>query len=194
MGQTSKELLQLEHKNTSTSQLESALLVNKSKSSSQTKKQHPEGKAQIAPIPKSQVLGKVKDFLGVISEANERLQFDAKDSSKNYDIEVLTGNESEIIEMDLMLGIAELHTPEAVAAAECAISGLQPVIQSASSSSESESDGSSVDDDNSSDEDDADSDGKRSCPFGKKSKSVKDNFSKEGNHHSKKRSKIVELS
>ncbi|KAJ0018426.1 hypothetical protein Pint_11333 [Pistacia integerrima] len=59
-------------------------------------------------------LGKVKDFLGVISEANKRLQLDAK---------------------DLMLGIADLHTPKAVTAAESAVAGNQPVISLAASNS-----------------------------------------------------------
>ncbi|MCI30939.1 hypothetical protein A2U01_0052150, partial [Trifolium medium] len=44
-------------------------------------------------------LGKVKDFLGVMSEANKRLENDAKDHPEEYDIEELTGNESEVIEM-----------------------------------------------------------------------------------------------
>ncbi|KAF7150333.1 hypothetical protein RHSIM_Rhsim02G0173400 [Rhododendron simsii] len=44
-----------------------------------------------------------------------------QDNANDYDIEALTGNESEYIEMDLMLGIADLHTPEALAAAESAI-------------------------------------------------------------------------
>ncbi|KAG9154090.1 hypothetical protein Leryth_000595 [Lithospermum erythrorhizon] len=74
-----------------------------------------------------------------MSEANGRLQLDAKDSSEKYDIEVLDGNGSEYIEMDLMLGIADLHTPEAVAAAESVIAGNQPVISLAGASSESES-------------------------------------------------------
>ncbi|XP_058201432.1 uncharacterized protein LOC131316169 [Rhododendron vialii] len=90
------------------------------------------------------VLGKAKDFLGVFSEANKRLE----DNANNYDIEVLTGNESEYIEMDLMLGIADLHTPEALAAAESAIRGYQPVISlSTLSSSDDSSDDESTDDD-----------------------------------------------
>ncbi|KAK3001973.1 hypothetical protein RJ639_022282 [Escallonia herrerae] len=71
------------------------------------------------------VMGKVKDFLGIMAEANKRLQLDARDKSEDYDIEALTGNESEYIEMDLMLGVADLHTPEAVAAAESALAGYQ---------------------------------------------------------------------
>ncbi|KAM1031169.1 hypothetical protein TB2_034438 [Malus domestica] len=114
MGNTSKDLLQFEHKRASTSPLESTLLVCKNAS---TKKAQP---GPALPLPKSQVLGQVRDFLGVISEANERLKQDAKDNPENYDIEVLTGNESQVVNMELMLGVADLQTPEAVAAAESA--------------------------------------------------------------------------
>ncbi|BFG15660.1 hypothetical protein CerSpe_019340 [Prunus speciosa] len=130
----------------------------------------------------SAVLGKIRDFLGVISEANERLEKDAK---------------------DLMLGVADLQTPEAVAAAESAVSGYQPVIPLAVSSSEEESQDSS-DNDSSSDEDDDDSsseedesdaeDKKTSSPVKLKTpKSDKDNSSDVRNGRSKKRPKIVEL-
>ncbi|XP_021814507.1 dentin sialophosphoprotein-like [Prunus avium] len=147
-----------------------------------------------------------------VSNSNERLEKDAKDNSKNYDIEALTGNESQVIEMDLMLGVADLQTPEAVAAAESAISGYQPVIPLAVSSSEEESQDSSDndsssdedDDDSSSDEDDDDSsneedesdaeDKKTSSPVKLKTpKSDKDNSSDVRNGRSKKRPKIVEL-
>ncbi|KAJ6764964.1 hypothetical protein OIU74_023772 [Salix koriyanagi] len=121
------------------------------------------------------VLGKVRDFLGVISEANKRLQADAKENSEEYDIEVLTGNESEVVEMDLMLGIADLHTPEAVAAAEAAIAGSQSMIslaacssetESEDSSDESESDDGASDDTESNGEDNAD-DNIKTCMSGK---------------------------
>uniref|UniRef100_A0A803LRZ4 Uncharacterized protein n=1 Tax=Chenopodium quinoa TaxID=63459 RepID=A0A803LRZ4_CHEQI len=72
-------------------------------------------------------LGKVKDFLGLISEANKTLQLNAKDKPEEFDIEVLHGNESEYIEMELMLGVADLQTPEAMEAAEAAMAGNQPV-------------------------------------------------------------------
>ncbi|KAJ4716082.1 DVA-1 polyprotein [Melia azedarach] len=124
MGGTSKDLLHLEHKHSSTPSLESTLLVcNRKGSHTKPKKPNRDEKPSCESVPKSQVLDKVKDFLGVISEANKRLQLDAKDSAQDYDIEVLTGNESEVIEMDLMLGITDLHTPEAVGAAEAAIAG-----------------------------------------------------------------------
>ncbi|XP_038683483.1 uncharacterized protein LOC119983823 isoform X2 [Tripterygium wilfordii] len=123
MGRTSKDLLALEHKNSSaTSSIESALLVCKKDTSAQDKQPELEKKPVTASLPQSQVLGKVKDFLGVISGANRMLELNAQDKSMDYDIEALTGNESEIIEMDLMLGVADLHTPDAVAAAESAIS------------------------------------------------------------------------
>ncbi|XP_034682070.1 uncharacterized protein LOC117911754 isoform X2 [Vitis riparia] len=154
-----------------------------------------------------EVLGKVKDFLGVISEANKKLELDAKDDSgKDYDIEVLTGNESEYIEMDLMLGIADLQTPEAVAAAESSIAGFQPVAPLAGCSSGTESEDSS-DYDDSDNDDDEDSDGdknddknnNKACSVvkHKRSKSAHGDSSMEvpqKNGGSKKRPKIVELS
>ncbi|KAM1986982.1 hypothetical protein ACFX15_034304 [Malus domestica] len=220
MGNTSKDLLQFEHKRASTSHLESTLLVCKNAS---TKKAQPEGKPGPAlPLPKSQVLGQVRDFLGVISEANERLKQDAKDNPENYDIEVLTGNESQVVNMELMLGVADLQTPEAVAAAESAIVGCQPVIPLAINSSGEESEDSSdgdsssddsddedgSDDSSSNDNDDEDSDEIKDDTIDKEDKkttsharlktrkSDKDNSMSEdaGNNRSQKRPKIVELS
>ncbi|XP_059653954.1 histone deacetylase HDT2 [Cornus florida] len=196
----SKVLLQLEANN-SPSALESKLLVCKNNEllqSQTTKSQPPNGESMPSSVPKSQVLGKVKDFLGVISEANERLQVDAKDSSKDYDIEVLTGNESEYIEMDLMLGVADLHTPEAIAAAESAIASYQPMIPLAGSSSGTESEDSSddSDDDNDESDDDDDDDNDTCSPTkGKRSKPDEDNLPSESsrNRQSKKRPKIIEL-
>ncbi|XP_031262817.1 ATPase family AAA domain-containing protein 2-like [Pistacia vera] len=121
------------------------------------KKPNPDEKPVFNPLLRSQVLGKVKDFLGMMSEANKRLQLDAKEKAQDYDIEVLTGNESEVIEMDLMLGVADLHTPETVMAAESAIAGNQPMIPFAASRSGTDSEGSSEDsgdDDDDKDEDD----------------------------------------
>uniref|UniRef100_A0A2P2J8M6 Uncharacterized protein MANES_10G087700 n=1 Tax=Rhizophora mucronata TaxID=61149 RepID=A0A2P2J8M6_RHIMU len=153
------------------------------------------------------VLGKVKDFLGVISEANRQLEQDAKDNSHKYDIEALTGNESEVIEMDLMLGIADLHTPEAVAAAESATDHGQLVIPASASSSETESEGTSDDDD---EENATDSDFGAADDFNngnnddnrtwsslrdKVSKCGQDSSSKApGSNRPKKRPKIVEMS
>ncbi|KAF5445911.1 hypothetical protein F2P56_031586 [Juglans regia] len=188
MGRTSKDLLHLERKNPSTTPLESTLLVCKKNSLAQTQELLPDGKPITAPPPKSQVLGKIKDFLGAISEANERLQLGAKDNSENYDIEVLTGNESAVIEMDLMLGVADLHTSEAVAAAESAIAGFQPVIPLACSTS-------GTDSEDSSDDDSDDGNGETCSPVTlKTSKSGHDNCSSEDNViRSKKRPKIVVL-
>ncbi|KAK6943689.1 NOP protein chaperone 1 [Dillenia turbinata] len=153
--------------------------------------------------PSSIVMGKVRDFLGVMAEANKRIELDAKENSgKSYDIEELTGNESEYIEMDLMLGIADLHTPEAVAAAQAAIAGSQPVISLAGANSESElesnSDGGSSDeeDDNT---DDVGKDDRSTClpsnsegPESVKAESLSEAL---GNRHrNKKRQRIVELS
>lgn len=71
----------------------------------------------------------------MLSEANKKLEVDAKENPKKYDIEELTREDSEYIEMNLMIGVAELYSSEAVAAAESAIARQQPVIPLASSSS-----------------------------------------------------------
>ncbi|KAK3022847.1 hypothetical protein RJ639_046992 [Escallonia herrerae] len=140
----------------------------------------------LEPVP---LMGKVKDFLGIMAEANKRLQLDARDKSEDYDIEALTGNESEYIEMDLMLGVADLHTPEAVAAAESAVAFYQTVIPLAADNCLTESDDSSGDDNH---------DDKATCSPTKlkRTKPTEDQFSGETpkNHKSKKRSKIIELS
>ncbi|CAM8922443.1 unnamed protein product [Rhodiola kirilowii] len=189
---TSKDLLHLEHANSPASALESTLLVCGGKSNSQPTKSASslqDGKPVTAPTPRSEVLGKVENFLGVISEANKRLQEEAKDkSSDDLDIEVLTGNESQYIEMDLMLGVTDLHTPEAVAAAESAISGYQPVIHLLDGSSDE--DGSSdVESEDSSDEDkDAEDEKKVNSEANPSRKDSESEAPK-----SKKRPRIVEL-
>ncbi|AES71707.2 hypothetical protein MTR_3g080910 [Medicago truncatula] len=151
-----------------------------------------------------EVLGKVKDFLGVMSEANKRLEHDAKDHPEKYDFEELTGNESEVIEMDLMLGVADLHTPEAVAAAESAVSSCQPVISLAADDSEIDSEEESgADDANEDAEIDSNVD---ECDYGKDGKKPSSldqihtsglhyiHEKQKGNRRSKKRPAIVELS
>ncbi|XVF00653.1 hypothetical protein REPUB_Repub04eG0019600 [Reevesia pubescens] len=178
MGSTSKDLLQFEHKTSSTSPLESALLVcNKKDSVSETLKPDPSKKPSFTSVPKSEVLGRVKDFLGVMAEANKRLELDAK---------------------DLMLGVADLHTPEALAAAESTIAGNQPVITVGGSSSGTESDDSSDDSDHNEDSDnDHIDDNKTSSPRKhEKSNTGKDHTVSEAvrKNRSKKRSRIVELS
>ncbi|KAK7390996.1 hypothetical protein VNO78_19267 [Psophocarpus tetragonolobus] len=199
MAERSKELLQFEHKGLPFSSLESAVLVcdSKRESNTQTKRLPPRGMPVIAPPPPSQLLGKVKDFLGVMSEANKRLELDAKDHPKNYDIEELTGNESEVIEMNLMLGVADLHTPEAVAAAESAIATCQPVMPLAADGSETYSEDSSTEDDSGDDDiESSDNENSREKPsHAQISISSKDNIhEKQKNGNSKKRPRIVELS
>ncbi|XP_010544344.1 PREDICTED: uncharacterized protein LOC104816989 [Tarenaya hassleriana] len=137
-----KDLLELELNNNSpSSAIESALLVCKNKKSSSLPcPPLPDSKPHISPLPKSQFLDRVKGFLGVIAESNKRLEIEAKDNSEAVDIEALTGNESEVIEMDLMLGVADLNTPEAVNAAEAAIAGNRPLVHLPAGSSDSESD------------------------------------------------------
>ncbi|CAJ2668498.1 unnamed protein product [Trifolium pratense] len=151
-----------------------------------------------------------------MSEASKRLENDAKlqagtiewpklqqDHPEEYDIE----NESEVIEMDLMLGVADLHTPEAeaeaeaVAAAESAISGCQPMISLAADGSEIDSkEESSVDEDDEIDSNvdlcDYGNDGKKPSSLDQKHTSNKDfdHEKQKRNRHSKKRPTIVELS
>ncbi|EYU42771.1 hypothetical protein ABFS82_13G004600 [Erythranthe guttata] len=138
----SKDLLKLEADapSSSSSSLESKLFVCKKDSSFSVSDAPPQTKPTMLPLPKSQFLGKVKDFLGVISESNKKLLEDAKENPEKYDMEVLSGNESKFIEMDLMLGIADLHTPEAVAAAESAMAGRPPVINLSDSNDSSSDD------------------------------------------------------
>ncbi|CAA3032221.1 Hypothetical predicted protein [Olea europaea subsp. europaea] len=201
MSFNSKVLLELEANssttNPSTLRLESKLQFcgkdNIFLQPGTTKLNPPEQKPTISPIPKSHVFGKVKDFLGVISESNRNLMQEAKDKPENYDIEVLSGRESEYIEMDLMLGVADLHTPEAVAAAESAIAGYQPIIPlAADSSSGSESEDSSGDDDDNV-KDDEEETSKHSAKFCSKV-AEKDSRIASRNQKSRKRRKIVELS
>ncbi|KAL4318805.1 hypothetical protein GQ457_18G019640 [Hibiscus cannabinus] len=191
MGSSSKDLLRFEHNTCSSSPLESALLVHKKKDDAfQTDAAK---KPAITHLPKSQVLGKVKDFLGVMAEANKRLELDSKNNSRAYDIEVLDGNDSEVIEMDLMLGVADLHTPEALAAAESVIAGNLPVITVSGGGS------SGTNSDDSSDElEESDDDGNEtSChrTLEKSGTGKVDAVSEAtGKSRSKKRARIIELS
>ncbi|KAJ8528476.1 hypothetical protein K7X08_022168 [Anisodus acutangulus] len=128
MKSTSNDLLDLEAESKSSfSSLESKLLFcNRGR---RIPKLNPTvKKPDISSTSQRQVLDKVKNFLGVLSEANKKLEVDAKENPKKYDIEELTGENSEYIEMNLMLGVAELYSSEAVAAAESAIARQQPVI------------------------------------------------------------------
>ncbi|CAH8359376.1 unnamed protein product [Eruca vesicaria subsp. sativa] len=168
---TSKDLLELEHKNpsSSSSAIDSALLICKEKKKKKMEEKAPPSKPTIAPVPKSEFLDKLKGFLGVMAEANKKLEQEAEEgNSEAFDLEALTGDETQVIEMDLMLGVADLNTPEAVKAAEAAIAGKGLVNGSGDSSSEVESDS----------EDDEDDDKKSS----------------KGEESSRKRAKIVELS
>ncbi|PHU23016.1 hypothetical protein BC332_08123 [Capsicum chinense] len=147
MQSNNKDLLRLEAEALS---LESKLLFCTRDGGSQSLNLKPDlsnKKPEISSIPKSQVLTKVKDFLGVFLENTRKVELEAKKNPEKYDIEALTGEESEYIEMDLMLGVAELHTQEAVSAAESAIASDQPVINLAGSDNETESEDRSSEDD-----------------------------------------------
>ncbi|MQL97068.1 hypothetical protein Taro_029757 [Colocasia esculenta] len=151
----SKELLDLEQEKPSF--LESNFFVCKKEEeksgAAQTKSKKMKKQGQVrgaevvkqkatATVPTSHVLGKVKDFLGVIAQANENLQQSVQGGDRSgHDIEVLTGNETEYIEMDLLLGITDLQTPEAVAVAEAALGGSRqylPLLDGDSSSDSEE--------------------------------------------------------
>ncbi|KAI4382680.1 hypothetical protein MLD38_008616 [Melastoma candidum] len=70
---------------------------------SKNKPSCPDTKLFTAPVA-FVIIGRVKDFLGVMSEANRRLEVDAKwsqENSDNYDIEVLSRDEPQIIEMPI---------------------------------------------------------------------------------------------
>ncbi|KAL4394119.1 uncharacterized protein DS421_2g45470 [Arachis hypogaea] len=118
-----------------------------------------------------------------MSEANKRMELDAKDHPESNNIEELTGNESKVIEMDLMLGVADLNTPEAVATAELAISSCQVAISLAADGKDTETDS-----DESSAEDDNEDDGIRSGNAGNDGRkpSSLDDEKRKGNHNSKK--------
>ncbi|CAA7052338.1 unnamed protein product [Microthlaspi erraticum] len=146
MKETNKDLLELEDKipsSSSSSAIESVLLLTKEKKEKKKKKREEEApsKPTIAPVPKSQFLDKLKGFLGVMAEANKKLEQEvAEGNSEAFDIEALTGDESQVVEMNLMVGVADLNTPEAVKAAEAAIAGNGPAAESGDSSSDDESD------------------------------------------------------
>ncbi|XP_077230887.1 uncharacterized protein LOC143863961 isoform X2 [Tasmannia lanceolata] len=148
MGPTRKDLLDLEQQKSSF--LESSFLICDKDPSSQSNNHHTHGNVSpnllTTSVPTSQVLGKVKDFLGLMADANKRLELGAQENScADYDIEVLTGNEAAYIDMDLVLGVADLHTPEAVEAAESAIAGSQPSIPLCFGDSGSDTEDSNVD-------------------------------------------------
>ncbi|CAL5364821.1 unnamed protein product [Camellia sinensis] len=234
MAHSNKDLLDLELENSSSSNLESTLLVCKIDDLQQSQNSKPtptDGKPFTSSAPKSHVMGKLKDFLGVMSEANQRLQNDAKRttlrtmilkfslgmslSTLKWSVKLFSSNSSmdqaalirsvfnvwvHLIQ-DLMLGVADLHTPEAISAAQSAIAGYQPVISLAASSSETESESSSDDSSDGDSEDDSDDDynddnATATPPKLKRAKSVEDDSSSESSekHKPKKQPKIVELS
>ncbi|KAI3997800.1 hypothetical protein MKX01_007687 [Papaver californicum] len=184
MRTTNKDLLNLELKNPTSSSLDSTLLVCPNKDLPPQKSASGE-KLVTSSIPESEVLGKVRDFLGVMT--NKRLQTDAEENSgKDYDIEALTGKEKEYIEMDLILGVADLHTPEAVAAAESAM------VSSGSSQQVLDLAGTRSGSDTESSEDDSEDDDEEMTENGvQDSKSQKTGSSRSGKR--KKRPNIIEL-
>lgn len=174
--ETCKDLLELEDKipsSSSSSAIDSVFSLTKEKKKKKKKREMEEeapSKPTIAPVPKSQFLDKLKGFLGVMAESNKKLEQEAAEgNSEAFDIEALTGIETQVVEMDLMLGVADLNTPEAVRAAEAAIAGNGRAAESDDSSS-----------DESDDDDDDDEEEEKKSSLGE-----------EG---SRKRAKIIELS
>ncbi|KAJ3699940.1 hypothetical protein LUZ61_003645 [Rhynchospora tenuis] len=124
MSEPSRELLDVPSK---PSILEMLQLGSREPEAKQ--KQDSRQKPSAASVPRSEVLGKVKNFLGEIAKANEQLAIDAQDKPREeIDLEALTGNENEYIEMDLLLGVADLNSDEAVAAAESHMCGTQSTV------------------------------------------------------------------
>ncbi|XP_055831636.1 uncharacterized protein LOC129900615 isoform X1 [Solanum dulcamara] len=195
MQSNSKDLLHLEAEGLS---LESKLLFCTSDGGSQSLNLKPElsdKKLEISSVPKSQVLTKVKDFLGVFLENTRKVELEAKKNPEKYDIEALTGEESEYIEMDLMLGVTELHTQEALSAAESAIASYQPVIDLATNTETEYEDSSDEDDIQDSSTSKSDDDGASS--LGKESKLTEKDSPKKAlkrKPQSVNRANIVELS
>lgn len=140
MSPASKDLLHLES-NQGTSSLEKNLFICKNASSDGVNSLSScHGSLRTTAVPESQVLGKIKDFLQVMGEANHKLQKDIQDKGiKDYDIEVLKGEEEQYIEMDLALGVAELHTAEALAAAESAMAARDQTLPISATSNDSDS-------------------------------------------------------
>ncbi|KAH7652067.1 hypothetical protein IHE45_20G098100 [Dioscorea alata] len=193
MASTSKELLDFSDSPSKPSVLESLLVSNKDcKTQREEKKRRGDAVDQkrnplTAVVPTSQVLGKVKDFLGVMAQANEKLELDVKEHSRaKYDLEFLDGNEQECIEMDLLLGIADLHNQDAVAAAEAAMGNIHPTKSSTCSDCSSS-------DDTDEDGDESESESEHDDSFDKSEKPNSDEKHSLGNKKPNKRPKIVML-
>ncbi|MCO5578451.1 hypothetical protein L7F22_032294 [Adiantum nelumboides] len=117
---TSKDLLRLEHFDTSSASGAKVLSICKAK------KSHGIHPSSFKTMPlgdivgESSVLHKVQAFLPMLEEANRKLAEAIKEKGPdNYDIEVLKSHErNAFVEMDLALGVADLHSNDAIIAAE----------------------------------------------------------------------------
>ncbi|KAL3680589.1 hypothetical protein R1sor_023545 [Riccia sorocarpa] len=138
----SGELLELE---TNATALEKRLLVWSRGDKLPDAKDLLKAPPSIGPVPESSVLGRIRSFLPTLDEANRKLFSDIKvDGAERFNIENVTSTDERYVEMDLALGVADLHTPEAVAAAELASNGqviqLDRTSNGVESSSDSDSD------------------------------------------------------
>ncbi|KAG0590445.1 hypothetical protein M758_1G108000 [Ceratodon purpureus] len=131
---SNRDLLQLERGGNA---LEDRLRVTQ-QSSSDAKPRMP-----TTSVPESSVLGRLKAFLPMMDEANQKLFSSIEEKGREeFDIEAVDEDDDKPhIEMDLALGIADLNTPEALAAAERAAAGqiqnsTDPVADSSDDSSD----------------------------------------------------------
>ncbi|CAM6081507.1 unnamed protein product [Calypogeia fissa] len=95
----------------------------------------------ITATPQSSVLGRIKSFLPAMDQANRKLFSDIKErGTEEFNIESISDPEARYVEMDLALGVADLNTPEALAAAELAANGQVLKVDDSAVSSDDSSD------------------------------------------------------
>ncbi|KAI5080021.1 hypothetical protein GOP47_0005500 [Adiantum capillus-veneris] len=136
----SKDLLQLEHSDTSSAAGAKFLSICKSKKAQSS---HPSALRTMPfgdVVGESSVLHRVQAFLPVLDEANRKLAEAIKEKGRDdYDIEVLESHETNTyVEMDLALGVADLCSDDAVSVAERLAGGQ--VINTTHSGIETDSD------------------------------------------------------
>ncbi|BBN14103.1 NOP protein chaperone 1 [Marchantia polymorpha subsp. ruderalis] len=134
----SGDLLELEH---NASSLEKRLLVWNRGNKPTDARDLLKGPPNIGPTTESSVLGRIKSFLPTLDEANRKLFCDIEiNGAEQFNIEGVTDADQRYVEMDLALGVADLLTPEAVAAAELASNGQVMQINRTSGALDSSSD------------------------------------------------------
>lgn len=130
---SNKDLLRLEE---SASVLDKRLLVC-SNGNDSLRREPP----VITAMPESSVLGRIKSFLPALDLANRKLLSDIQErGADEFNLESVSDTDERYVEMDLALGVADLNTPEALAAAELAANGQVLKVDHSAGSSDSESD------------------------------------------------------